>query len=178
MLARLWSDNGLLLSHQSLIGAFFSKKQKKNKKTERLQKQVLCFKFLKQLAGYFSMHNKSNHNKNKTFLFQSVTLWLCQSQWKTPIDTRNTTDSFLIRTWCKAEIVDTRKNFYSYLRSKHIGSVEIKLLQLSIMPPWVGASECAWLGISVCNGVLRIVGISDVERYGARGKHQAADCRI
>lgn len=56
-----------------------------------------------------------------------------------------------------------------------MGSAEMKSLSLAIMPPKARSAECARLGISVCNGVLRIVGISDLERYGARGKHQAGD---
>lgn len=56
-----------------------------------------------------------------------------------------------------------------------MGSVEMKLLRLTVMPPRARSVECALLGISVCNGVLRIVRISDLERYVTRGKHQAGD---
>lgn len=56
-----------------------------------------------------------------------------------------------------------------------VRSVEMKLLRLTVMPPSARSAECVRLGISVCNGVLRIVRISDLERYGARGKHQAGD---
>lgn len=51
----------------------------------------------------------------------------------------------------------------------------MKLPAPTIMPPRARSVECTLLGISDCNGVLRIVGISDLERYGARGKHQARD---
>lgn len=56
-----------------------------------------------------------------------------------------------------------------------IGSAKMKLLSLTIMPPRVRSIEHTLLGINVCNGVLRIVRISDLGRYGARGKHHARD---
>lgn len=71
-----------------------------------------------------------------------------------------------------------RKNIYSGIfdtRNICMDSENVKLLSLASALPRARSMERARLGISVCNGVLRIAWISDLERYGARGKHQIGD---